>query len=471
MKAGLRWSEAAVIFFSTLSLILVFSIGTVGAVQMTAAVNIGADSTMIQFKAGDHILGFLPDRAYLASLDHALSVLFLGTQGVTPQSATPPPVSGAFTKAVPLGKVVYQNLWDGISLTYVATEAGITESTYHVAPGADVSRIRLRYNVPVEMRNDGSLQFKFNTGNLTESAPIAWQEIEGRRKPVKVAFKIAGDEVGFSVGRYDHHQPLVIDPTYSWHTFYGSGGGTTYGTGIALDSNGNIYVTGYSSASWGSPLHSNGNNFVLKLNSSGVRQWHTFYSGTSSSSDAGIAVDGSGNIYVTGYSYASWNGPGACTIAGTSPCPRNSFSGSYDIYVLKLNTDGAYQWHTFYGSSGYDLGHGIAVDGSGNVYVTGQSDATWGSPLHPYGSGWYNLFVLKLDSSGAHQWHTFYGAGSSSDMNYGNSIALDDNGNIYVAGKSDTTWGAPRNGHTAGDTDVFVLKLDNSGTYQWHTFY
>ena len=270
---------------------------------------------------------------------------------------------------------------------------------------------------------------------------------------------------------------------YQWHTFYGAVGGTTYGTGISVDGGGNVYITGYSSASWNGPgsctvagvppcpLHASGNNFVLKLDSTGAYQWHTFYGGTNSSADSGIAVDSSGNVYMTGYSYASWNGPGSCTIAGTSPCPLNDFSGNYDSFVLKLDTNGAYQWHTFYGSSGYDLGHGIAVDGSDNVYVTGQSDSSWGLPLHPYSGGWYNLFVLKLDNSGAHQWHTFYGSSDSGALDYGNSIAVDGSGNIYVAGKSDVAWGSPINKHTVGDLNVFVLKLDNSGTYQWHTFY
>ena len=87
---------------------------------------------------------------------------------------------------------------------------------------------------------------------------------------------------------------------------------------------------------------------------------------------------------------------------------------AHDIFVLKLDSSGAYQWHTFYGSSSSDYGSGIAMDGSGNVYVTGWSDATWSgpaeeSPLHAY-SGDDDIFVLKLDSSGAYQWHTFYGS-------------------------------------------------------------
>ncbi len=108
--------------------------------------------------------------------------------------------------------MVYRNLWEGIDLTYESAQEGIAESTYHVAPGADASRIRLRYNVPVELQGDGSLRFKFGSGYLTESPPVAWQEIEGNRVPVRAEFRVSGNEVGFAVGPYDrqpaaHHRP------------------------------------------------------------------------------------------------------------------------------------------------------------------------------------------------------------------------------------------------------------------------
>ena len=280
----------------------------------------GAGSSMLQFKAGGHVLGFQPKKVYFASLDHALSVEFLGTPGVMPTTAGKGQETGNKSKAPSLSKVVYEDLWEGISLMYEAKEGGIAESAYHIASGADVSRIRLRYNVPVEVQRDGSLKFKFESGYLTESSPVAWQEIGGERVPVTVAFRVTGGEVGFSVGKYDKSYPLTIDPAYAWHTFYGSSG-TDYGQGIAVDGSGNVYVTGYSLATWGFPLHPH--------------------------------------------------------------------SGGYDIFVLKLNSSGAYQWHTFYGSSGEDEGYGIAVDGSGNVYVTGDSQATWNgpageNPLHAY---------------------------------------------------------------------------------------
>ncbi|MGO9951093.1 MAG: SBBP repeat-containing protein [Dissulfurispiraceae bacterium] len=448
------------------------------------------DNNLLQFAAGHHILGFAPSKAYIASLDHALTIEFLGTKGVMPKTEGDAPDTRAVMKAQSLRKVVYENLWDGISVTYEPTKNGITESTYHIAAGADVSKIRLKYNVPFEKQQNGSLSFKFEKGNLTESAPIAWQEIDGKRIPVTVAFKVSGDEVELSVGGYDHTTKLIIDPTYSWNTFYGSGN-ADYGAGMAVDSSGNVYVTGQSyGGTWNGPNGQGPLNafsgftdiFVLKLNSSGAYQWHTFYGSDYENYGIGIAVDSGGNVYVTGESYGgTWNGPG-------NALPLNPYNGSYyDIFVLKLNSSGTYQWHTFYGSGYGDIGNGIVSDGKGNVYVTGQSGETWNgpntcgmegnspcTPLNPF-SGIGNIFVLKLNSSGTYQWHTFYG--SSNDI--GNGVAVDSSGNVDITGSSlGGTWYGPTgqhplnsyNGNGSG-WNIFVLQLDSSGLYQWHTFY
>jgi hypothetical protein len=427
--------------------------------------NPGTNGDILQFKANNHILGFQSTKAYLASLNHALSVEFLGTPGVMPTSAEPASTAGIPGGAPAMGKVVYQNLWPGISLTYEATKTGIAESTYHVAPGADVSRIRLRYNVPVETREDGTLRFRFDSGYLTESSPVAWQEIDGKQMPVRVAYRVSGKEVGFSLGKYDSRHPLIIDPTYAWHTFHG-GGNRDVAYGIAVDSIGNVYVTGYSvSNNWGGALHafSGGSDiFVLKLDSSGAYQWHTFYGSSTDDTGYSIAVDGSGSVYVTGESGSTWGSP------------LNAHSGNGDIFVLKLDNNGAYQWHTFYGSSSGNTGNSITVDTSGNVYVTGHSWATWGSPLHSYTGNW-DMFVLKLSSSGAYQWHTFYGSGAHE---YGYGIATDSSGNVYVAGVSYGAWNGPTGQSplntyigSGGSGDIFVLKLDTDGAYKWHTFY
>jgi hypothetical protein len=263
----------------------------------------------------------------------------------------------------------------------------------------------------------------------------------------------------------------------AWHTFYGSGG-NDIAYALATDGSGNIYVTGYSRATWNGPageipLHAytgDSDIFVLKLDSSGAYQWHSFYGSSTSDGGAGIATDGGGNVYVTGESYATWNGPGGAI-------PLHAYTGSPDIFVLKLNSSGAYQWHSFYGSIGEDYAAGIATDGSGNVYVTGSSGTTWSGPggaipMHPY-AGDLDIFVLKLDTSGAYQWHTFYGSSTSDG---GAGIATDGGGNVYVTGESWATWSGPGGAiplhqYTGDYEETFVLKLDSSGAYQWHTFY
>jgi hypothetical protein len=448
--------------------------GTGNKVELNDA---DARGNMLQFRSNGDVLGFQPGKAFFVGLDHALRIDFLGTSGVIPKSTAPARDAGDTSMVSPLGEVVYKDLWPGISLTYSSTRSGIAESSYHIAPGADVSTIRWRYNVPVETQSDGSLKLTFRSGFLTESAPVAWQEIGGKRVPVEVSFRTLDGELGFRVAKYDTRFPLTIDPTYVWHTFYGSINSNEYGFAIAVDGSGNVYVTGESDASWNgpsgqSPLHAFSGDvdiFVLKLNTNGSYQWHTFYGSSSSNIGNGIALDGSGNVYVTGVSYASWNGP-----LGQSPL--HGFSGDIDIFVLKLGGSGSYHWHTFYGASSVNIGHGIALDGSGNVYVTGESYASWNgpsgqAPLHGFTSD-FAVFVLKLNSSGTYQWHTFY---SSANIVAGLGIALDGSGYVYVTGESDASWNGPTgqaaiNGFS-GFANLFVLKLDGSGTYQWHTFY
>jgi subtilisin family serine protease len=252
--------------------------------------------------------------------------------------------------------------------------------------------------------------------------------------------------------------------TYQWHAFYGA----YDGRGIAADGSGNVYITGHSSGSWNgpsgqAPLNSGFGAFVLKLSSNGEYQWHTFYGAYEGS---GIAADGSGNVYVTGNSAGSWNG-------SSGQAPLNAYSGSWDLFLLKLNSTGIYQWHTFYGSGVEDIAHAIAVEKNGNVYVTGYSNATWGSPRNAF-SGSTKILVLKLDNNGIYQWHTFYGSGSLQDNAYG--IDVDESGNVFMIGYSNASWNgpsgqAPLHDASPGGFGAFVLKLSSNGDYQWHTFY
>ena len=105
------------------------------------------------------------------------------------------------------------------------------------------------------------------------------------------------------------------------------------------------------------------------MNSSGNLIWNTFLGGSGTNSGNGIAVDGSGNVYVAGNSTVTWGSP------------VQAFAGTQDAFAAKLTTSGDLTWNTFLGGSGTNSGNGIAVDGSGNVYVAGNSTVTWGSPV------------------------------------------------------------------------------------------
>ena len=201
---------------------------------------------------------------------------------------------------------------------------------------------------------------------------------------------------------------------------------------------------------------------VLKLDSAGVYQWHTFYGSASGDVGNSVAVTGDA-VYVAGTSQATWDGDGPTG-------PKHAHSGGIDIMVLKLTGDGAYQWHTFYGSANDDEGTGIAVT-EDRVYITGYSNATWDGegptgPIHGY-TGSYDISILKLDSAGTYQWHTFYGSANSE---WGRqSIAVTGDG-VFVAGNSGTTWNgdgniAPLHGYSGtANYDIAVLKLSDTNT-------
>ena len=295
------------------------------------------EKVLLQYKAGNHLLGFTPTRTYLVGLGYALIEDFVGANPVVPVSTGGEGQAGE-QGAPPFAGVQYRDLWQGITLNYRPTPSGLAESHYTIAPQAEVAAIRLRYNTPVSVQPDGTLRFAHPTqrGYFTQSAPQAWQEVGGHPQRIEVAFNTYDDHtLGFRVGEYDRQLPLIIDPTYEWHTFYGSSGSDS-GNSIAVDGNDNILVTGESSATWNGdsdvgPLHAHSGYtdiFVLKLGPDGNYQWHTFYGSVNYDFGYGIAVDGSDNILVTGYSAATWNG-------NTGQAPKHGHSGSDEIVVLK----------------------------------------------------------------------------------------------------------------------------------------
>ena len=431
-----------------------------------------------QYTSAGHVVGFDSGGYYVSNGAYGLRVTFEQAQAAAPTADAASDADGTGAgKAAPLRRVSYSNLWLGISVAYDAPQNGIARSTWALEPGADPAAIRLRYNRTVRQTESGGLSLVFDSGSISESRPVAWQDIDGHRQPVEVAFAIQADDVvGFHVGAYRSDLPLTIDPTITWNTSLGTSG-VDYAHGIAVDGRGSVYVAGASDSTWGSPVRpytvgSEGyrDAFVAQLTADGTLVWNTFLGGSGDDAGYAVAIDGSGNVDVAGWSSGTWGSP----VRSYTASPPSLVG--YDAFVAQLTTDGALVWNTFLGGNGDDFGNGIAVDSSGNIYVAGSSDVAtlggaWGSPVRAY--TWFNdAFAAKLTASGALVWNTFLG-GNGDDV--GNGIALDSSGNIYVVGTSASvsytsgTWGNPVRAYTAG-ADGFVAKLTTAGALLWNTF-
>ena len=267
-----------------------------------------------------------------------------------------------------------------------------------------------------------------------------------------------------SSGDYDIFVAKLTSSGYWEWAVKAGGSGHDIGNGIAVDSKGNAYVTGYFSenATFGSTsLVSSGaldddDIFVAKLSSSGSWQWTVKAGGSHSDIGNGIAVDSSGNAYVTGYFYGTANFGSTSLVS----------SGYYDIFIAKLSSSGSWQWAVKAGGSDSGWGNGIAVDSSGNAYITGHflGNATFGS-TSLVSSGYADIFIAKLSSSGSWQWAVKAGGSNSG---WGIGIAVDSSGSAYVTGYF---YGTANFGSTSlessGYADIFIAKLSSSGSWQW----
>jgi hypothetical protein len=268
--------------------------------------------------------------------------------------------------------------------------------------------------------------------------------------------------VGLLCAAVCHAQPLNFD----WvNRIGGSGSEVIYGAKV--DSSGNILVTGRTSSGsftlGGSSLTTSGSAdiFVAKLDSAGNWLWARTVGGNGFEEAYGIALDSQGDAYVVG-SYAS-----ASLTFGTSTVTHQGGSGS-DIFVAKIDSNGTWVWAAGAGGSGADSAAGVAVNGSGEVFVAGNfrsSVADFGTTTLNNGGG-ADAFVGKLDTSGVWVWAKS-AAGNLDETFYG--CAVDAGGNVYVAGHSssalltlgsDTLTGA-------GGSDFLVGKLDSTGVWIW----
>ncbi len=386
------------------------------------------------------------------------------------------------TRVPTYAQIAYQGVYPGIDLVYHGRQ-GHLEYDWRLAPHAAVRHIQLAVRGATGLRLDsqGTLVIETQGGAVRQDAPVAYQEINGVRRPVAARYVLLGArQVGLALGAYDRGQPLVIDPVLSYATYLG-GSGVDQGTGIAVDGSGNVYVAGdttsptfptttgaYSTTLAGGT--STGDAFVSKLSPDGSTLLYSTYLGGSGDEDVWhVAVDGAGEAEIVGYT-DSTNYPTVNAAQGTYG------GGVYNAFASKLSADGsALVYSTYLGGNGDDEAYGLAVDSAGNAYVAGLTSSTnfpLKNALQGTFSGVYDAFVTEFDPNGALLYSTYLG-GNGDDDAYG--IALDGAGNAYVTGAttssnfpvSATAYQRRYRGACSGGScayNAFVAKIAAGGT-------
>lgn len=367
------------------------------------------------------------------------------------------------------------------TLSILDTEAPVWDVDSTPYPSEIGTRFKL--NIPSVTDNVGIISYEvYVNGALSTYVTISDKQLFVTPKydmtcADQLIYIIALDAAGnssqsptFTIPKNDHckdngssggsGQSRLGGSTPGFLVTFGGGQVETDIAGVAVDSSDNIYITGTSNGTnvFGSSVTSGttDNIFVVKLNSSGVVQW--VYTAGGGGRDRGrkIALDSSGNIYVVGY-YQNTVDFGGGNVTSNQ---------SFDVFLLKLNSSGTFQWVKSYGGSfGNDLGRDVAIDSSDNVYMLGAFRTTvnfGGGNVTSNGSA--DVFLVKLNSSGVFQW--VYTAGGTGDDGV-RALALDSGDNPYITGNFASTVNFGSGNITAANSnDLFILKLNSSGSYQ-----
>ncbi len=394
-----------------------------------------------------------PDPVYSVDLENTTGDLYEGTIDLA-GSSVPPGHYELWLKAVSVAEPTI-SMWHVREL-HVVTVPGGWNGWAYTWGGIDLDR---SYGVAVDDSGNVYVTGRFN--NTVEFDPDGGDPHTSN----------GGSDVFLS--KFDS------SGNFEWARTWG-GSEWDCGYEVAADGAGNVFVTGefrgtvdfdpdgdideHTSNGWPDV-------FLSKFDSSGNFEWARTWGGSWVDLGFGVAVDGSGNVYVTGFFWYTVDfDPGGGWDYHTS-------NGQEDVFLSKFDSSGNFQWALTWGGTihgDYDRGQGVAVDGSGNVYVTGKYMGT--VDFDP-GDGWdyhysngqeENAFLSKFDSSGNFAWARTWG-GLYSDQGYG--VAVDGSGNAYVTGYfQDTVDFNPGGGdpHTSnGFPDVFLTKFDSSGNFQW----
>lgn len=261
-----------------------------------------------------------------------------------------------------------------------------------------------------------------------------------------------------------------------WATYYG-GNDHDFGNGVAVDANGNIYLTGDSWSTSGiATLFSHQmtqagqtDAFLVKFTPQGTRVWGTYMGGSSSDRANSIVIDGAGNPAIAGTT-SSTSG------IATGGAADGTLGGGNDAFLAKFNASGVRQWSTYLGGTGTDVGNSVTCDGTifflAGTTMSASGIASGTAHDATYSGSGFDAYLVKYSGSGQKVWGTYYG---STGTDAGNScFAETGTGNVYLAGQSTSTSGIATGGShqqfLSGGQDGFLVKFNSACTRQWGTY-
>jgi Abnormal spindle-like microcephaly-assoc'd, ASPM-SPD-2-Hydin/Beta-propeller repeat len=354
-------------------------------------------------------------------------------------------------------RVKFDAVYPGIDLVYYGNQ-GRLESDYVVRPGANPNRIALRVEGSdrIRLNSDGDAILSTAVGDVSLHQPHAYQESGTEHVEIAANYiSLTSGALGIHVGAYDAKLPLVIDPVVGYATLLSGSTSATVSNAIAIDSTNNAYIVGATGAAdfpttvgafQRTLTGTAANAFVTKLNSAGSGLVFSTYlggSGASGKSDnaTGVAVDSTGNVYITGTT-PSTDFP--ITAANAYQIVNNGTP--LNGFFTKLDPTGAtLLYSTYFGGSGSDSCAAIAVDSNGNAYMTGTATSTNfpvtpGTAIQTAGQSTGLAFVSRINPalSGTNSlvYSTLLGGTSA---NQGTGIAVDASFNAYITGQTTST--------------------------------
>ena len=330
-------------------------------------------------------------------------------------------------------RVRYHDVYPGIDLVYYGNKEGKLEYDFVVKPGADPGAIRIAYSRSIVADSSGDLVIL----RLRQRRPKVYQA--GRE--IKCKYIVRDDtHVELALAQYDHNAPLTIDPVIDYSTYLG-GNAQDVASDIAVDSFGNMYVTG----SLESPQYPNLNPFqqasgtaqlmvIAKIAAAGnALIWYTYVGGTAINDAERIALDSSGSAYVAGFT--------SSTDFPTRNAAQPVFGGgSENAVIVKVDGSGKLVYSTYLGGDNQERAQGLAVDSTGAAFVSGFTysvDFPVTNAIQPTTTGRPDAFLAKLSPAGDHFLFATYLGGSAAD--YGQRVDLDSSGNPVVVGGTSST--------------------------------